>query len=51
MRHRQCVPARWQTRRCEKGSRYYAAELTQDLLGMWQLVQLAGVAKRRASRG
>lgn len=31
--------ARWQSPRWEKGSRYYVAELTQDLFSMWQLVQ------------
>jgi len=34
--------ARWQSRRWEKGSRYYVAELTQNLFGMWQLVQRWG---------
>jgi predicted DNA-binding WGR domain protein len=38
--------ARWQSRRFEKGARYYVAEVRQDLFGGWELARHWG---RKAS--
>lgn len=35
-------PAHWQARRWQKGGRYYAAEVRQDLFGDWELARVWG---------
>jgi predicted DNA-binding WGR domain protein len=43
-------PTHWHTERWEKGSRYYRAEIRQDLFGGWQLVRTWGRKHTRLGR-